>query len=262
MHKIVTVYDRSSLFPLYVYPGTGDTISRDQRIEEAVKAAVRSGLGAAAQERLRLAVKELFPNAEYPRWPNLAPLLLADLQQRLGLRFLPDGQGDLADTFGPEDVFAYIYAVLHCPTYRTRYAEFLKRDFPRIPFTSSRDLFAALVAKGRDLIALHLMESPLLNTLFASFPERGSDTVERVTYNANERRVYINRTQYFDRVPKEVWEFHVGGYQVSDKWLKDRKGRKLDNNDLQHYQKIVVALRETIRLMSEIDALIPEWPLT
>ena len=262
MHKIVTVYDRSSLFPLYVYPGTGDTISRDQRIEEAVKAAVVSGLGAAAQERLRLAVKELFPNAEYPRWPNLDPLSLADLQQRLGLRFLPDGQGDLADTFGPEDVFAYIYAVLHCPTYRTRYADFLKRDFPRVPFTSNRELFANLALKGRDLVALHLMESPMLETLITSFPEPGSDKVERVAYNDNQRRVYINKIQYFDGVPKQVWEFHVGGYQVCEKWLKDRKDRKLDNNDLTHYQKIVVALHETIRLMAEIDALVPSWPLT
>jgi hypothetical protein len=93
------------------------------------------------------------------------------------------------------------------------------------------------------------------------FPERGTDTVERVHYNANEQRVYINRTQYSANVPSHVWRFHVGGYQVCEKWLKDRKGRPLTSDDQQHYQGITVALRETIRLMAEIDALIPEWPL-
>jgi predicted helicase len=261
-HKSLAAYDINTLFPLYLYPTEkGATLSRDQRVEDLKKLARQEG-DDEAQQQVAALLARLFPEPKYSRWPNLDPLLLAELEQRLSLRFVPDGPGDLTSTFGPEDVFAYIYAILHCPTYRTRYAEFLKRDFPRIPFTSSRDLFAALVAKGRDLIALHLMESPLLNTLITSFPERGSDRVERVEYNPNERRVYIHRTQYFDRVPKEVWEFHVGGYQVCDKWLKDRKGRKLDNNDLQHYQKIVVALNETIRLMAEIDALIPSWPVS
>jgi hypothetical protein len=195
------------------------------------------------------------------RRANLNPKCVAEIQQRLALAFVPDGRGDLTTTFGPEDVFDYIYSVLHSPTYRSRYAEFLKRDFPRIPFTSSRDLFAALVAKGGDLIALHLMESPLLDSPITSFPEPGSDKVERVAYNDNQRRVYINKTQCFDGVPKAVWEFHVGGYQVCEKWLKDRKGRKLDGDDLTHYKKIVVALHETIRLMAEIDALIPSWPI-
>ena len=122
--------------------------------------------------------------------------------------------------------------------------------------------FAALVAKGRDLVALHLLESPRLNDLITSFPVAGSGKVERVQYNENEQRVYINKTQYFDGVPREVWRFHVGGYQVCDKWLKDRKGRELSYEDIEHYKRTVLALRETIRLMAEIDGLIPAWPVT
>ncbi len=106
------------------------------------------------------------------------------------------------------------------------------------------------------------MESPRLNELVTSFPARGSDQVEKVRYDRAKQRVYINRDQYFEGVPKEVWDFFVGGYQVCEKWLKDRKGRKLSFDDQQHYQRIVVAIKETIQLMREIDALIPEWPLT
>jgi len=260
-HKCMAAYDINSLFPLYLYPiADGEPLSRDQLVED-LKQRARSGLDEDDQRKLSGAVAALFPEVEYSRLPNLHPLFLADIRDRLALRFVPDGHGDLTKTFGPEDVFDYVYAVLHCPTYRTRYAEFLKRDFPRIPFTSNRDLFAALAAKGRDLVALHLMESPLLDALITSFPKPGSDQVERVTYNDNHRRVYINQAQYFDGVPKPVWDFHVGGYQVCQKWLKDRKGRKLDNNDLMHYQRIIVALSETIRLMAEIDALIPGWPI-
>jgi len=254
----------SANLPLYLYPeqARGQTrISRDQKLKEAADFLDTVGHDAASQQRLVAVFKRLFPNSEYPRWPNLNPLLLADLEGRLELRFVPDGRGDLKETFGPEDVFNYIYAILHSPTYRTRYAEFLKRDFPRLPFTSNRDLFAALSDKGRDLVALHLLESPLLAGVMPDFPERGTDTVERVRYDDN-HRVYINKTQYFANVPGDVWRFHVGGYQVCEKWLKDRKGRKLEYGDQEHYQKIVVALGHTIRLMAEIDASIPAWPLT
>jgi hypothetical protein len=105
------------------------------------------------------------------------------------------------------------------------------------------------------------MESPLLNSLVTKYPVSGPNVVEKVAYNEPERRVHINRSQYFEGVPPEVWSFHIGGYQVCQKWLKDRKGRTLSYDDLTHYQKIVVALKETIRLMTEIDALIPNWPL-
>jgi predicted helicase len=172
-----------------------------------------------------------------------------------------DGEGAGGEVT-PEDIFNYAYAVFHSPTYRTRYAEFLKIDFPRLPLTSDRELFQALAEKGAELVALHLMESPALNSLITKYPVSGSNIVEKVTYNESERRVYINKTQYFEGVDPEVWSFHIGGYQVCQKWLKDRKGRTLTYDDLTHYQRVALALRETIRLMEEIDALIPAWPLT
>ena len=153
------------------------------------------------------------------------------------------------------------YAILYAESYRVRYSDFLKADFPRIPLTSDGALFAALAAKGADLIALHTMESPKLNEFITSFPEKGSNLVEKPRYTERDSRVWINPAQYFEGVPREVWEFHIGGYQVCEKWLKDRKGRQLSYDDIQHYQKVVVALKETIRLMAEIDALIPGWPL-
>ena len=114
-----------------------------------------------------------------------------------------------------------------------------------------------------SLVALHLMESPLLNTLTTKYPVDGDHQVEKVRYDEKTQRVYINKTQYFEGVPPEVWNFHIGGYQVCEKWLKDRQKakRKLSIDDITHYQKIVVALKETIRLMAEIDELIPGWPI-
>jgi len=154
--------------------------------------------------------------------------------------------------------------VFHSPTYRTRYAEFLKIDFPRLPLTSDRELFRALAGKGAELVALHLMESPRLNDFITEFPVQGDSEVEKIQYTDNDQRVWINSAQYFGGVPKAVWDFHVGGYQVCEKWLKDRKTRKLTYDDLQHYQAIVVALQQTIHLMAEIDAGIEQhggWPI-
>ncbi len=161
------------------------------------------------------------------------------------------------------DVFNYIYAVLHAPSYRKRYQQFLKVDFPRVPVTSDKKLFRALVERGRELVALHLMESPKLTpaNFMTRYEQPGDGIVEKVRYDDTHQRVYINRTQYFEGVPKNVWEFYIGGYQVCEKWLKDRKGRQLSSDDIDHYQKIVLALAETIRLMREIDEVIPGWPL-
>ena len=133
----------------------------------------------------------------------------------------------------------------------------------QVSLTSNRDLFSGLAALGGELVGLHVMESPKLNDLITEFPEKGSDIVEKVQYTDKDKRVWINPTQYFGGVPSQVWNFHIGGYQVCEKWLKDRKGRTLTYDDIQHYQKIVVALSETIRLMAEIDKLIEShggWP--
>ncbi len=195
------------------------------------------------------------------RRPNLNPEFIKAVSDKLGLAFIEDGRGDLEQTFGPEDIFNYTYAVFHSPAYRTRYAEFLKIDFPRLPLTSDKGLFKALVEKGAELVALHLMESPAIETRITTYPAKGSNEVEKVTYDEKTQRVYINKEQYFEGVPPEVWEFHVGGYQVCQKWLKDRKGRKLTIDESRHYQKIVIALKETIRIMAEIDRVIPGWPV-
>jgi very-short-patch-repair endonuclease/type I restriction-modification system DNA methylase subunit len=163
----------------------------------------------------------------------------------------------------PESIFNYAYAVFHSPAYRSRYAEFLKIDFPRLPLTSDKALFKSLVEKGAALVALHLMESPLLNTTITRYEVKGEHAVEKVSYDEKTQRASINKTQYFEGLPPEVWNFHIGGYQVCEKWLKDRKNRKLTIDDIDHYQKIVVALKETIRLMGEIDETIEEhgsWP--
>lgn len=196
------------------------------------------------------------------RRANLNPQFVRDLTQRLDLKWVQVDRGDLKKTVGPEDVFNYAYAVFHSPTYRERYAEFLKIDFPRLPLTGDLKLFRALAAKGAELVALHLMESPKLNNFNTTFPLKGDNVVEKVQYTDNDKRVWINAKQYFGGVPKTVWEFHIGGYQVCEKWLKDRKGRKLAYDDIQLYQKMIVSIRETIRLMAEIDKAIPHWPIT
>jgi predicted helicase len=187
------------------------------------------------------------------RRPNLNPGFIKTVSERLGLTLVEDGSGDLEGTFGPEDIFNYAYAVFHSPTYRTRYAAFLKIDFPHLPLTSNRELFGSLVGKGAELVAFHLMESPALDGPSTEFPVSGLYTVEKVSYDRPGR-------QHFGGVPPEVWDFHIGGYQVAQKWLKDRRGRTLTHSELTRYQKVALALKETIRLMGEIDSLIPEWP--
>ena len=208
-------------------------------------------------------------DASAGRRPNISPAFLKALAEKL--KAPQEAPHGLPAGVTPEDIFHYAYAVFHSQTYRKRYAEFLKIDFPRLPLTSNRDMFFSLAALGGELVGLHLMESPKLNDLITEFPEKGSDAVEKVTFAvdadlraaSDSGRVWINPTQYFGGVPAAVWSFHIGGYQVCEKWLKDRKGRTMTYEDIQCYQKIVVALNETIRLMAEIDKVIETqggWP--
>lgn len=192
---------------------------------------------------------------------NLHPEFTAELATLLGINYVEEGAGDLCTTFGPEDVFDYAYAVFHAPSFRERFVEFLKTDVPRVPFTRDKALFAALVKKGQALAALHAMKSKHLDNFITDFPETGTNEIGKVTYVADEGRVWINPTQYFGGVPADVWRFEIGGYVVCEKWLKDRKGRKLTYDDVQHWQRMIVAIRETMHLIGEIDALIPGWPL-
>ncbi len=199
------------------------------------------------------------------RTPNLAPALLRNCEANLGLRFVEEASGE-PNNFSPEDVFHYIYAILHSPLYRELNAEYLKIDFPRLPLTTSVPLFRQLAALGGELVAWHLLQHPQLEGmggLITGYPEGGDNRVEKghPKYDATRQRVYINKAQYFEGVPPELWEHMVGGYQVLDKWLKDRKGRTLTSDDITHYQRIVRSLHETQRLMREIDEAIGSFPL-
>ena len=243
-HKCCAAYDINTAFPFCLYPDPD-----------------KNG--------------ELFDNGA-ARHANLNLAFVDKVSDRFRLTFLPEGTGDLKKTFGPEDVFHYIYAVFHSPTYRERYGEFLKMDFPRVPLTSDRALFRELCAFGKKLVQLHLLESPVLDNPITRYPMPGNDVIEEdyPKYFSPDTpfvqglpkpgvgRVYINSSeQLFTGVPPQVWEFQVGGYQVCEKWLKDRRGRKLTHEDLTHYQKVVTALNETIDLMAEIDKAIPKWPI-
>lgn len=195
---------------------------------------------------------DLLDSAHTERRPNLAPDFLEQFQAAIG------------HALAPEDALAWIYAILYTPGYRTRYADFLKRDFPRIPLPSSRALFDQLVPIGRELIALHVMEQ--VQPRITSYPVAGSSVVDNVRYAPGEPigRVYINPQQYFDGVPQQIWDMHIGGYRVAEKWLKDRKGRELSYDDLTHYQNVIAALARTLELQAELDAAIVAaggWPL-
>ncbi|MHA1263414.1 MAG: type ISP restriction/modification enzyme [Candidatus Freyarchaeota archaeon] len=181
------------------------------------------------------------------RQPNLNAELIQKLVEAYG------------EEPSPEDVFHYVYAVLYSPSYREKYAEFLRIDFPRIPFASDYELFRRMAELGRRLVDLHLLRSPELDPPIARFQGEGDGEVQTgkkgLRYDPESARVYINETQYFEGVPPEVWEYQIGGYQVCHKWLKDRKGRKLSAAEIRTYCHIVTALAKTIDIQQAIDEL-------
>ena len=214
----------ASLFPLYLYPG------RKPRSKE-------QGIG------------------EPPmRKPNLNMDLVKEIAAKLKMEFAYEGE-QRRNAFSAEDLLDYIYAVLHSPSYRETYRELLKTDFPRAPFPSDRKQFRALVKLGAELRVLHLMESGKLNKLTTDYPETGDNIIRQVKREKD--KVHINGTQRFTRVPEVAWNFHIGGYQPAQKYLKDRKDRKLTFDEINHYQKIIVALVETAKIMQKIDARLP-----
>lgn len=150
----------------------------------------------------------------------------------------------------PEELLAYIYAVLHSPSYRERYKEFLNVDFPRIPLPTSESEFVRLAQIGQQLIDLHMMRNTQNWKCDTTFPEPGSQQIDMLKWK--DKQVWINKQQYFGNVPEEVWNFYIGGYQPAQKWLKDRKGRTLVFDDIKHYLYIIHALAETIKLMQKI----------
>ncbi len=226
----------TSVFPLYLYPETNGQTSIEEPSE---------------------------------RVPNLNRETVDKIAKDLGLQFTNEKE-NTENTFAPIDILDYIYAVLHSPAYREKYKEFLKIDFPRIPYPMDRRKFHDLVVLGRQIRELHLLESPMVNNLITSYPISGANQVTKPYFEENYQiidgdtiafinpvyemgRVYINETQFFQEVPEVAWNFYIGGYQPAQKWLKDRKGRELDFDDVLHYQKMIVALTETDRLMKEVD---------
>ena len=199
------------------------------------------------------------------REPNLAPSFTRQLASAVDGKFDRDA-GDRIATFEPEDVFHYLYAVLHSPGYRLRYADFLKSDFPRAPLPGSRDLFTDLGHIGARLVSLHLLEAQSGDAT-VTFPVKGGNTIERVRYtpsgDQSEGRVWINSAQYFAGVTIDEYGYAIGGYRPAEKWLKDRKGRRLSSEDINHYCMMVAALAETRRRMADVDAVIDQyggWP--
>lgn len=182
----------------------------------------------------------LYPEAgsiETERRPNLDEKIWAQINQNIGREA------------SPEDIFDYIYGVLHSPAYREKYKEFLKVDFPRIPYPKNADEFEHFRSLGNQLRELHLMHNVPESAV--TFPESGSMVVEQIAWEHG--KVRINATQYFENVPREAWDFYIGGYQPAQKWLKDRKGRTLSFDDIEHYRKIIAVLSETNRLMASIS---------
>lgn len=211
-----------SLFPLYLYP---------EKCNPEKHSSVRNLM--------------LFePKTDYEaRKPNLSLALIEQLIKHF------------KKSPSPEQIFFYIYAILYSNIYRTKYAEFLKIDFPRIPFTKDYKLFSKMSEHGERLVDLHLLKSPELNSPIAKFQGKGDNKVEKLRYEST--RLFINENQYFEDIEPEVFEYHIGGYQVCEKWLKDRKQRKLSLDDIKHYCNIVTTIKKTIEIQKVIDDIYP-----
>ncbi|MGB5437681.1 MAG: type ISP restriction/modification enzyme [Maribacter sp.] len=209
--------------------------------------------------------------------------MLKQIEQHLGLTFVaepfdptqgscsnvcminsPEIRDEYRETFAPIDLLNYIYAVLYSPSYREKHKEFLKIDFQKVPFPRNTTTFWQLVRLGGQLRQLHLLESPKVEEYITGYSEDGSNEIttkigikdwELFDVQNQVGRVWINDTQFFDKIPLTTWELYMGGHQPAQKWLKDRRGRTLDFEDILHYQKIIVALAETHLLMQEIDTI-------
>ena len=246
--------------PLYLYPDTS-TLSAKHALNAGILV-FESGGGD----------KKIYENK---RTPNLNKEIVNQIAENLGLTFTPEKENKKNTfalslgakvSFAPINILDYIYAVLHSPTYRKKYKEFLKIDFPRVPYPKDKDTFWKLVNLGGEIRLLHLLESKKLEKFKTKYPIDGDNLVGKIFFEKKTEtsgRIFINhdkstakesgKLQYFDNVPEVAWNFYIGGYQPAQKWLKDRKDRKLDYDDITHYQKIIQALTETDRLMREID---------
>jgi predicted helicase len=192
----------------------------------------------------------LYSDPTTPRIPNLDLKIVENIAQAIKMKF-EEEKSDSPKKFAPIDLSDYVYAVLHSPTYREKYKEFLKIDFPRVPYPEDAKKFRKLASLGEKLRLLHLMEGVEPRQGLANYDVEGKNVVEKIEYNND--KVWINATQFFDNVPSAVWNFFIGGYQVAQKWLKDRKGRSLDYDDIRHYRTIIHILKETQTIMYKID---------
>lgn len=197
---------------------------------------------------------------KYERFVNLDNDIIGEISNILSLGYFESSSEKRG--FSELDIFDYCYSILYSLKFREKYKEFLKIDFPRIPYPKNKETFWALVKLGSELRQIHLLESEVVENFITSYPMEGDDTVTRKIvskdwelYDTEKQlgRIWINDQQYFDQIPLMAWEFYIGGYQPAQKWLKDRKGRKLSYDDISHYQKIIVALTQTDRIMKEID---------
>jgi len=254
--------ERGYVFPLYLYPDDAEQLTlggaggRVPNLDMEIVGKIAAGLG------LEFVAEPTGGQASLLATRKSAGEDAADASKMLALQ-----------SFAPIDLLDYIYAVLHSPNYREKYKEFLKIDFPRVPYPTDAAEFWRLVALGGELRQIHLLESPVVSKFITGFPVGGDNVVEKVTFSTGTAsillaadadasrdacvpvgNVYFNSTQYFSNVPETAWNFYIGGYQPAQKWLKDRKSRKLSFDDIQHYQKIIVALTETDRIMRSIDA--------
>ena len=209
----IEIKDGSSVFPLYLYPSK--------------------------KEKQRTSLFEDDSSNGKQKIENFSPQFRTFIDLKYGHHY------------EPEEILGYIYAVLHSPTYRQKYAGFLKIDFPGIPFADDRQTFEKLSALGWRLVQAHLLKDITAQPWVEI--TKGSDRVDQPTYNAPEQRLYINPNQYFAPVPADVWNFHIGGYQVIDKYLKSRKGRELSLDEIENIINVVKVLRFTIDQMGEID---------
>jgi len=211
------------------------------------------------------------------RTPNLNMEIANKIAKGIGAKYVPDLEDrvyaqppegyDPQLEISPLSILDYIYAVLHSPSYRSTYKEFLKIDFPRVPYPKDRATFWHLVELGCELRQIHLLESDVVEKYITQYPEDGDNVVTKPKFVIDDDHrvmnpaltngnVFINDKQYFSNVPEVAWNFYIGGYQPAQKWLKDRKDRELSYEDILHYQKIIVALSETDRIMKGIDNLI------
>jgi predicted helicase len=234
------------IFPLYIYPDDEILYCSRYKLRQPKNAKTCS------PTNTQIEITELHDatnSKNIKRHPNLNEKIVNEIAIRLGLRYTQEKMKS-KKTFAPIDLLDYIYAVLHSPVYRECYKEFLKIDFPRIPYPRDIKTFWVLAKLGFKLRQLHLLENVKPLPQIATYPKEGNNIIEQLIFENN--KIWINQTQYFNNIPIEIWQFYIGGYQPAQKWLKDRRNRKLNSQDIQHYQKIIAALHQTCKIQKQI----------